>query len=388
MRFGFFTLALEEPFEPRIQLHGPVHAARVGVGFGAVAAAELTVPVRLVGVIVGPLSRNGAGVDPCVLEHLIGWEGVVWIDVPILEPPHKVDAAVVILEHVGKVASLVPVIVPLRPTKVSAGPRGERIQGADGVVLAHPHVVVRCVRRGSLVEGVVQHGTAFRGAVSVEHLLDADGSGNRDDGLQVLRGVLRRLPIRRARVGLAHQADVAVGPILLAEPLDHGLNADLLAKALDVLAVGGLSGAKGGGLGEGVTVGHEGVVDPLAHTAIRHGVRCTVVPDDALAAKVVVGMNGHDDRDRRAFGNVRQPQRHVHEIGTGRPEVILARRQIDLNEMLRVRQHIVGAVDRELGSKGVHGQIHVRPLVQGRGPPRGLFLGRDLVVGLHGGGDQ
>ena len=56
--------------------------------------------------------------------------------------------------------------------------------------------------------------------------------------------------------------------------------------------------------------------------------------------------------------------------------------------MLRVRQHIVGAVDRELGPKGVHGQIHVCPLVQGRGPPRGLLLGRDFVVGLHRGGDQ
>ena len=154
----------------------------------------------------------------------------------------------------------------------------------------------------------------------------------------MLRGVLRRLPIRRACVGLAHQADVAVGPILLAEPLDHGLNADLFAKALDVLVSGWIVRSKGGGLGKGVTVGHEGVVDPLAHPAIRHSVRCTVVPDDAFAAKVVVGVNGHDDRDRRAFGNVRRPQRHVHASGPGVPGHPRSPQQVDLNEMLRVRQ--------------------------------------------------
>jgi len=99
---------------------------------------------------------------------------VVGVNVPVLHPPHEVDAALVVRQHVGKVATLVPIVVPFGTTEFGARPGGQGVERTDEVVGAHPHVVGASIGGGAFVERIVQHGSCFRGTVSIEHFLDAD----------------------------------------------------------------------------------------------------------------------------------------------------------------------------------------------------------------------
>ena len=131
---------------------------------------------------------------------------------------------------------------------------------------------------------------------------------------------------------------------MLAQPVHNALNAGLFAQSLDVLAVRRLPRTEGRGLGECIAVRYEGVVHPLPHAAVRHRVGGGIVAGDAFTAEIVVRVNGHDHRDLRAFGDVGQPQRHVHQRRSREPGVLLAGRKLNFNEVLLVRQHLVGAV--------------------------------------------
>ena len=270
--FGFLTDVLQVVIEPAKEFHRPVHAAHVGVGFSTVAAAHLAVPVGLVGVVVGPLPGNRSGVDTGVAHQLVSGEGVVGVDVPILHAPDKVHAPLVVGQHVGEMPSLVPVVVPVSTAEFSTGPGGQRVERPDRIVGAHAHVVGGRVGRRTFVEGVIEHGPAFRRTVAVEHFLNADGAGNRNDGFEVRRGLLSSFPIRGAGVGFAHQADVAVRPFLLTQPVHNGLDTGLFAQSFHVLAVGGLAGTERGGLSQGVAVGDERVVNPFSDASVGNRV--------------------------------------------------------------------------------------------------------------------
>ena len=325
--------------------------------------------VGLVGVVVRPLAGDGSGVDASVPHQLVGREGVVGVDVPVLHAPHEVDAAVVVGQHVGQVAPFIPVIVPLSAAEFCTGPGRQGVERADDVVGAHAQIIAGRIRGCAFVQGIVKHGTGLGGAVSIEHFLDANRARDGHDRLEVGRGLLCCFPVGCACVGLAHQADVAVRPLLLAQPVHDALNAGLFAQSLDVLAVGRLPCTKGRGLSECVAVRYEGVVHPLPHAAVRHRVGGGIVAGDAFTAEIVVGVDGHDHRNLRAFRYVGQPQRYVHQSRAWEPGVLFAGRKLNLNEVFLVRQDFVGAVFRELGTQGVHGEVHEMAVTQRRVPP-------------------
>ena len=147
------------------------------------------------------------------------------------------------------------------------------------------------------------------------------------------------------------------------------MNADLLAKAFDILAVCGLTRTKGRGLCQCVSVRNEGVVDPLTHTTIGDGVGRRIVTHHALTAKVVVRMNGHDHRDGGAFRNIGQPQGDVHQIRSGETGIIFACRQGDFDKMFLVGKRLKRAVFRQLSPHGVHGEFHGVAVLEGCVPP-------------------
>ena len=224
--------------------------------------------------MVLPLPEDAPGLDAGVLEHLEGGEGVVGVHVPVLKAPHQVDRALVVVQDILKVVALVPVAVPLVSRVLGRPVGGPGGQGPQHRITAKPQLLgrVSLVHRRTLVQHVVDEGAALGRAVAIEHLPHADGAGDGDDGLEMGTAIgLGRLPGGGAGVGLADDPHVAVGPLLLPKPVDDGLDAQLLGAALDVLAVGRFAGAEGGGLGQGVAVLDELIVDPLSHATIGLG---------------------------------------------------------------------------------------------------------------------
>ena len=69
--------------------------------------------IRLVGVIVRPLTRYGADIDALLPEQFMGGECVVRVDVPILHSPDDIHAAVVVIKNILQVVAFFPIIVPL-----------------------------------------------------------------------------------------------------------------------------------------------------------------------------------------------------------------------------------------------------------------------------------
>ena len=132
-------------------------------------------------------------------------------------------------------------------------------------------------------------------------------------------------------------------------------------------------------------MGDKGVVDPLAHTAVRNRVRGRVVASDPFATEVVVRMDGHDDGDLRAFWDIGQPKGDVHQGVAGESSVLFAGRKVDFDEVFLVGQSLVGAVHGKLCAKGVHGQIHGVAQVERCVPPFGFVI-RHVVHRLTDGG--
>ena len=130
----FITDAFEVIIEPSIQLNSPVHTAHVWIGFLSISSVKFAVSVWLIGIIVGPLARDGASVNSSINQQLIGWESVVWIDVPILHSPNNVDTPTVVFQYVREVPSFVPVVVPFSPAEFGPTPCRKRIKRTDCVV--------------------------------------------------------------------------------------------------------------------------------------------------------------------------------------------------------------------------------------------------------------
>ena len=244
-RLGLLADVLQIVVEPSVEFHRPVHAAHVGIGFCTVTASHFAVSIGLIGIIVGPLPGDGSSIDAGVPHELVGRESMVGVDVPVLHAPNEVNAALVIGKHIGQVTTLVPVIVPFCASNFGTGPSGERVERTDDIVGAHPHIVGGGVGGCAFVKGVVEHGSALRRAVSIEHFLDTNRARDGNDGLEVRRGLLSGFPVGRAGVGFAHQTHVSVGPLLLPQPVNHALDAGLFSESLDVLTVGRLAGAEG-----------------------------------------------------------------------------------------------------------------------------------------------
>ena len=139
--FGFITNALEIIFEPNVQLNSPIHPAHVWIGFSTIATAEFTVSIGLIRIVVRPLSRDGAGIDSSISHELVSWEGMVWIDVPILKTPDQIHTTSIVFQHIRKMTTLIPIIVPFRSTKLSKCIGCPRIEWANKIVGTYPHVI-------------------------------------------------------------------------------------------------------------------------------------------------------------------------------------------------------------------------------------------------------
>ena len=94
--FRFITNTLQIVFEPNVQLNSPIHSAHVWIGFSTIATAELTVSVGLIRIVVGPLASYGTGIDASIAHELVGWEGMVRINVPILKPPNQIHTTSIV----------------------------------------------------------------------------------------------------------------------------------------------------------------------------------------------------------------------------------------------------------------------------------------------------
>ena len=62
-------------------------------------------------IIVSPLACECFDFDACIFNELVGWEGHVRVNVPILHALNDVDGAVVILQHPVEEGTFGPVIV-------------------------------------------------------------------------------------------------------------------------------------------------------------------------------------------------------------------------------------------------------------------------------------
>ena len=156
---------------------------------------------------------------------------------------------------------------------------------------------------------------------------------------------------------------------MLPQPVNYALDAGLFSKSLDVLTVGRLASAEGGGLRQCIAVRNKGVVDPLADPAVRDRVGRGVIPSHAFATEVVVRMDGHDHGNFRSFGNIGEPKRNVHQGGSRESGVLFAGGKFHFNEVFLEREDFVRPVFWELTAEGIHGQIHGVAKMKRRFPP-------------------
>ena len=133
-RFRFFSDILEIILEPAIEFNSPIHSTHVWIGFASITAPKRTMSVGLIWIIVCPLSRNCSSIDASISHQLIGWKGVVWINVPVLQPPDEIDASTIVFENIWKMTTLVPIIVPFCATKLSKSIGRPRVEWTNKVI--------------------------------------------------------------------------------------------------------------------------------------------------------------------------------------------------------------------------------------------------------------
>ena len=250
------------------------------------------------------------------------------IDVPILHPLDPIHAPVPVLEGFVDVAALVVVVLHVRIHFTANIGHGSREEPLDNVRADVVEVIAVVVNGAGEVIHVHDLGTRLGAPVLVQQWMEGGRTGNRHDGLQVLAAHGGRFPLRGAFVGLPVQADVAVGPRLLTEPLHGGVDAQALTGPSVIETTAAFLGAEHGDLRQGVTVGHVIIEDEFA----------TPRTDDvggrgfrALRPVGIVGRNHGDHRHLLAGLDVgRQPVGKVHFGGwrSGFPDV----RCVDFDE--------------------------------------------------------
>ena len=123
---GLLTYVFEIVVEPVVEFYGPIHSTHVRVGFCTISTTQPIVSVGLVWIVVRPLSDDGPSVNTSIVQQSKGWECMIRVNVPILESPYEVDTALIVVEYILEMVSLIPVIVPLISTHSSTKPSCER----------------------------------------------------------------------------------------------------------------------------------------------------------------------------------------------------------------------------------------------------------------------
>ena len=127
--------------------------------------------------------------------------------------------------------------------------------------------------------------------------------------------LLCSFPIGCTSIGLAHQSNIPIRPLLFTKPINDRLDAYLFTKAFYILTVCRFSSSKCACLGKSIAMWNKGVVHPLSNTSIRNCVWIRIITYawHTFATKVVVRMDGHDNRDLcTIFYRIWKPQSNMH----------------------------------------------------------------------------
>ena len=136
---------------------------------------------------MSPLTSQCLDFNTGRLDNLVGGEGHVRVDVPILHALNDVDRAVVILNHTVKEGALSPVIV------AGIGHHASRKVGCWPVHIAFEvplaqrvSVFTVAVNTEGTVDAVVHdHPSCFHAAVAPHQFVDANEAGHGNDGGEV-----------------------------------------------------------------------------------------------------------------------------------------------------------------------------------------------------------
>ena len=272
-------------------------------------------------------------------------EDLVRVNVPVLHPLHPVDAPVVFSEGLVDVASFVVVVVHVRiefTQPVASGPCKEPFDHVPAHVV---EVVAVVIEDGPPVVRMHDLTARLGAAVLVEQRAKGGRTRNGDDGLQVFTALSGRLPRGGALVGLAVNGNVAVAPILGAQPLHRFVDALPFPITTVIETTRAFLGGEHRHLSEGVAVRNEIVVDEFAAPSADH------VGGAGLAAgRAVVEIRADHGDDRHllaVFGVGRKPVREVDLSGVGSAFPCSGR--VHLDERLLNRQGLVRPILEHAG---------------------------------------
>ena len=385
MSLGLRPDAPEVEVEPLQEVVGPVPPQRVREGLGPPSARERLVAPVAVGVVVGPLAVEPLDVEAGVDGHLVGREGHVRVDVPVLEPVDDVDRPFESLERVREEVALLPV-VGSGPAEVVPGHVGGRpgVVALDVALARVLDVAGVTVEAERAVDAVVHdRAPGLHAAVPPHEVVHAYEPGHGDDGGEVLGAGGRGVPWRAPVVRLADGTDPPVGPWLHPQPVDGPLDARLLVVAHEVHAVVRLAGPEDRDLGDPEPVGDE-VLDEEPAEAVRGRERVDV-------PIVVVGAYLGDHGDLAALGHgpsvpvaavdhgEPQPEVHLRTTGDAGPaigRVDAGDGDVDGPNLV----DLVAPVPRDPGEDVGVVVEHAAPLLDGREPVVHVTVGGCGVI--------
>ena len=136
---------------------------------------------------MSPLTGQCLDFNTSLFDDLVGGEGHVRVNVPILHALNDVDRAVVILNHTVKEGTLGPVIVAGVGHHAARKVSRWTVDVAFHVALTERvSVFTVAVNTEGTVDAVVHdHPSCFHAAVAPHQLVDANKAGHGDDGGEV-----------------------------------------------------------------------------------------------------------------------------------------------------------------------------------------------------------
>ncbi len=228
---------------------------------------------------------------------------------------HPVDAPVVQPEGLVDVASFVVVVVHVRVEFTQPVPSGPCEEPFDDVSAHVVEVVAVVIEDGPAIIRVHDLTARLSAAVLVEEWAKGGRTRNGDDGLQVFTALSGCFPRGGALVGLAVNGNVAVTPILGAQPLHCFVDALTFPVTAVVETTRAFLGGEHRHLCKGVAVRNKIVVDELTAPRADHVGGARLAPRGAV---VEVRADHGDDRHLLAVFRVgRKPIRKVDLSGVG-----------------------------------------------------------------------